>query len=517
MKQIILIPIVHRDERRLLVKFDYDSELVGIIRKVEGSTFSNTNKSWHVPNNPEKLKELFRVFKGFASVDTTAIFDKIPFLTEKKPVIKLAPGNYENNSEMGVQKAEVKVKPGKEEEKNNAGSLPNGKTDKQQQEAVDKEKFEGEPLFDPFRKGRIVLMNIIDEKKIILHFPFAKAHVAKMKTIPYFFWHPEEKYWSFPYTPKIKSEIENYFAQFGFEIECTFRKSRNKEVKEKKNYLNDRKVPEEYINMLKTKRYSSNTIDTYRKVFTDYINYFKTKELDEITDQEIKDYLLYLVDKRKISASLQNQVINGIKFYYEKVLKLDKLPYINIDRPFKEKTLPTVLSEEEIQNIINSIDNLKHKAVILTLYSAGLRIGELLNLKMPDIDSKRNAVIIKGAKGKKDRYSLLSEKLLIYLRQYYQMYKPQNWLFEGQSGEQYSYESCYNILRTACKKVNIKKKIGLHTLRHSFATHILERGGDLRYIQVLLGHSSPKTTAIYTHITSKGMGDIKSPLDNLEI
>jgi len=531
MKQIILIPIVHRNERRLLVKFGYDSELVGIIRKVEGSTFSNTNKSWHVPNNPEKLKELFSVFKGFASVDTTAIFDKTPFLTEKKPVIKLAVGSYENNSEIGVQKAEVKneAEKGRMVETVNVISLQEAaavsnknksevKIQKSELKVENEEiKTEGEPLFDPFRKGRIVLMNIIDEKKIILHFPFAKAHVAKMKTIPYFFWHPKEKYWSFPYTPKIKSEIENYFAQFGFEIECTFRKSRNKELKEKKNYSNERKIPDEYINMLKTRRYSVNTIDTYRKVFTDYINYFKTKELDEITDQEIKDYLLYLVDKRKISASLQNQVINGIKFYYEKVLKLDKLPYIYIDRPFKENTLPTVLSEEEIQNIINSIDNLKHKTIILTLYSAGLRIGELLNLKMPDIDSKRNAVIIKGAKGKKDRYSLLSEKLLIYLRQYYQMYKPQNWLFEGQSGEQYSYESCYNILRTACKKVHIYKKVGLHTLRHSFATHILERGGDLRYIQVLLGHSSPKTTAVYTHITSKGMGDIKSPLDNLEI
>lgn len=517
MKHVSLIPVVHNEQKRLLVKFNFDSELTSIIRKVEGSTFSNTNKSWHVPNNPEKLKELFRVFKGFASVDTTAIFDKIPFLTEKKPVIKLAPGIYEKKSERGVQKAEVKVKSGKEEEKNNAGSLPNCEKDKQQQEAVDKEKLEGEPLFDPFRKGRIVLMNIIDEKKIILNFPFAREHIIKMKTLPYYFWDKDKKHWTFPYSLKIKSEIENYFARFGFDIECNFIRAKSKELREKKNYTNDRKIPDAYLEMLKLKRYSLNTIDTYKTAFRGFINYYKTKELDKITDQEIKDYLLYLVEKKEVSASFQNQVINAIKFYYEKVLKLDKLPYIYIDRPFKEKTLPTVLSEEEIQRIINSIDNLKHKTIILTLYSAGLRISELLNLKMPDIDSDRKAVIIRGAKGKKDRHSLLSEILLIYLRKYYKEYKPKKWLFEGQSGEQYSYESCYNILRNACKKAQIKKRVGLHTLRHSFATHILERGGDLRYIQELLGHSSPKTTAIYTHITSKGMGDIKSPLDNLEI
>jgi len=517
MKQIQIIPVDHRGEKRLLVKFDYDTELIGIIKKVEGATFSNTHKSWHVANNPEKLKELFRVFKGFATVDTTAVFDKIPFLTEKIPIKKLAPGNYENNLELGIQKSEVKVELGKEENKNKIGSLPDNKAGKQQQEPVDKEKIEGEPLFDPGRKGRIVLMNIIDEKKIILRFPFAKAHVAKMKTIPYYFWHQDEKYWSFPYTLKIKSEIENYFAQFGFEIECSFRKSKTKDIKEKKNYSNDRKIPDEYIEMLTLKRYSLNTINTYKTAFEGFINYYKTKEPADINHQEINDYLVHLVEKRKVSASFQNQVINAIKFYYEKVLKMEKLPYITIERPFKEKAFPTVLSEEEIQRIINSIDNLKHKTVILTLYSAGLRISELLNLKPPDIDSKRKAVIIRQAKGKKDRYSLLSEKLLIYLRQYYKEYKPKKWLFEGQTGEQYSYESCCKILHIACEKAKIRKRVGLHTLRHSFATHILERGGDLRYIQVLLGHSSPKTTAIYTHITSKGMGDIKSPLDNLEI
>ena len=503
MKTIQIIPVVHRNENRLLVKFGYDSKFISLIKKVEGATFSATHKSWHIANNPENLKELFRLYKDVAAVDTTAVFGKSSKLqvTSSKSV---------GNPQSAVSSEKKKTGEMGDDVNGRKGDCIT---------AINKiaGKKEGKLFFMQGEKSSVVSIDIIDEKKIILRFPLARAHVAKMKTLPYCYWHKEEKHWSFPYTPNIKSEIENYFKQFGFEIECNFKKSKTKELKEKKSYSNDRKIPDEYFEMLKIKRYSSNTINTYKKAFGDFINYFQSKELDKITERDIRNYLLYLIEKRKVSASFQNQIINAIKFYYEKVLKLDKLPYIYIDRPFKDKILPTVLSEEEVQRIINCIDNLKHKTIILTIYSAGLRISELINLKVSDIDSGRKAVIIKGAKGKKDRNSLLSEKLLLYLRKYYKEYKPKKWLFEGQLGEQYSDSSIYNILYSACKKAGINKKVSVHTLRHSFATHLLERGTDLRYIQELLGHSSSKTTEIYTHITRKGMEQIKSPLDNLEI
>ena len=150
-------------------------------------------------------------------------------------------------------------------------------------------------MLNPERKGRVVMMEIVDEKKIILRFPFARAHVAKVKTLPYYQWHKAEKYWSFPYTINIKSEIENYFSQFGFEIECSFKKSKVKELKEKKNYTNNRENTQKHLEMLKIKRYSEKTTDTYRKAFIDFINYYKTKELDTITGDDIKDYLLYMI------------------------------------------------------------------------------------------------------------------------------------------------------------------------------------------------------------------------------
>lgn len=227
-------------------------------------------------------------------------------------------------------------------------------------------------------------------------------------------------------------------------------------------------------------------------------------------------YLLYLVDERQISTSYQNQAINAIKFYYEKVLKGPRKVFY-IERPRKERILPNVLSEPEIKRILQSITNLKHKCLIMTSYSGGLRVGELLNLKPADIDSNRMQIKLRGAKGKKDRVTILSGKLLPLLREYYKLYKPVEWLFEGQMGGQYSERSVQKVLKAACIRAKISKEVSMHTLRHSFATHLLENGTDLRYIQSLLGHSSPKTTQIYTHITTKGMDQIINPLDRLDV
>jgi len=489
MKKVSFLPVVHKDQKRILIKFDYDQELISALKKFTSAIWSQTYKSWHIADAPEKIDEVMYALKDVADIDISAVYEKIPFPRDQTKLgsskLKIQSTKLENNSEVRMKNSELKK--------------------------------ESEAFIYPARKGNIVSMDIIDEKKIILKFPFAREHVAKIKTLPYYFWDKDKKQWSFAYSPAVKEEIESFFKKYGYTIECNFIVTKNKEKKEKKNYGNDRKIPEAYLQKLIIKRYSENTQRTYKVAFTDFINYFKTKELDEITEQDIKDYLLYMVEKRKVSSSFQNQVINAIKFYYEKVCGGKRLPYITIDRPFKEKVLPTVLSEEEVQRIINCVKNIKHKAILLTIYSAGLRISEVVNLKIADIDSKRKAIIIKGAKGKKDRNSILSDKLLINLRDYFKQYKPKVWLFEGQTGEQYSETSIQHIFRNACNDAGIMKKATVHTLRHSFATHLLERGTDLRYIQELLGHSSSKTTEIYTHITRKGMEQIKSPLDNFEI
>ncbi|WP_239023019.1 tyrosine-type recombinase/integrase [Pontibacter mangrovi] len=186
-----------------------------------------------------------------------------------------------------------------------------------------------------------------------------------------------------------------------------------------------------------------------------------------------------------------------------------------VERPEKADRLPTVLSKQEVQRILSATANLKHRCLLQLLYAGGLRIGEVINLKITDVQSERNLLLIRGGKGKKDRTTLLSQKLLESLRAYYREYRPKVWLFEGQYGGQYTTDSIRNVFKGCVQKAGLQKKVTPHSLRHSFATHLLEQGTNLRYIQSLLGHKSSKTTEIYTHITSHGLESIVSPLDNL--
>ena len=273
-------------------------------------------------------------------------------------------------------------------------------------------------------------------------------------------------------------------------------------------------VPSQYLEKLLRKRYSPNTIKTYMSCMRSFVAEFHDRDLESITTQQINDYILNLIRTRNISSSQQNQRISAIKFYYEQVLGRKK-EFYRLSRPKKVKKLPGVLMVEEVELILKQCKNLKHKCILMTLYSGGLRRSELINLKISDIDSQRMLIRITNSKGGKDRYTLLSEKLLKLLRDYYKLYKPKYWLFEGQGGGQYSATSIENIFRKALKQAEIKKHATPHTMRHSFASHLLEQGINLRYIQEILGHSSTKTTEIYTHVCSRQLTKIQNPLDNL--
>ena len=274
------------------------------------------------------------------------------------------------------------------------------------------------------------------------------------------------------------------------------------------------KVLRQYKDLLIQKRYSQNTQDIYYSYFKDFCVYFQNEKLKDITTAQINSYILDLIKSKSISISQQNQRINAIKFYYEKVLGRKK-EYYELHRPRKENKLPKVLSKNEVKRIFDATQNIKHKCILMLIYSAGLRRSELLNLKPTDIDSERMVIHINGAKGKKDRISLLSDNLLQLLRLYYKEYHPKQYLFEGQNGGKYSPTSVANILKKATAKAGIKKTVTPHMLRHSFATHLLEQGTDLRYIQELLGHNNSKTTEIYTHVSKNAIDKIKNPMDDL--
>ncbi len=266
---------------------------------------------------------------------------------------------------------------------------------------------------------------------------------------------------------------------------------------------------------LVTRRYSQSTQNAYLGMFRSFLKYLYPLSMYSLNKQHILDYHEQLISEKKISRAYQNQSINALKFYLEQVCGLPK-EYYELTRPKKVQTLPSVLSQEEVIRVLTHVSNTKHKAMLMTIYSAGLRISEMLDLKIKDIDSDAMRIWVRDGKGGKDRMTTLSPILLELLRQYFRKYRPKHYLFEGPGGNRYSGSSVRKVLARAVEASGINKRVKVHTLRHSFATHLLEQGTNLRYIQTLLGHTSSKTTEIYTHVCSNRLGDVKSPLDRLD-
>lgn len=326
-----------------------------------------------------------------------------------------------------------------------------------------------------------------------------------------------------PYNNTIINELFNYFRVMGWYIDYTAFRESKPLVKKDVNYKNNYKLPsldtlkeEELLGFskwLQQKRLSQNTVNTYAETTKLYLRYLQLKNIDEISPRSIEQFNYDFIFKTKKSVSYQNQCISGIKKFLEfKGLPIEK---IDIKRPNKDKKLPNVLSKSEVKAILDVITNLKHKTLLSLVYSAGLRIGEALSLKPNDIDTERGLIHVRTAKGRKDRYTLLSPTLTPLLESYKNHYSPKVFLFEGRSGEAYTQVSARQVLKNALRLAGIKKYATLHTLRHSFATHLLENGTDIRYIQELLGHNSPKTTMIYTHVSSISLSEIRNPFDNL--
>lgn len=269
-----------------------------------------------------------------------------------------------------------------------------------------------------------------------------------------------------------------------------------------------------FANKLEIRKYSQSTFTTYGVYFKKFLAAHPNQDPKDITEEQIIAHIIKTVKEHNYATKTQNQIINAIKFYYEKVLGLKKTEYW-IPRPRKEFRLPVVASEEEVVRLLVAAGNLKHQCIIGMLYSTGVRREELVNLRIVDVDMDRMQVVVRSGKGKKDRVTLLSQRMAVALGKYLADYKPHYWMFEGSERSKYSGTSITKIVRDARIAANIKKKITPHVLRHSFATHLMDNGTDTRYIQELLGHASLETTAIYAHVSVKDFQKIKSPLDRI--
>lgn len=362
------------------------------------------------------------------------------------------------------------------------------------------------------------------KKQIGLQFYPNKVLNALVKGLPDIKWSKEFNMAYIPNTPENLDQIFSTFSGIAWINGRSFFKNQSgyngemiclNDFKNRRPKPGIKYCPLEFFDTLESKMYSFATAKSYIFQFENFINHFYKTDYLLLTERDIQNYIL---QRQRLGASRStlNVIINSIKFYYEITLGMPNRFY-SINRPNKEKKLPTVLALEEVENLIRATGNIKHKCIISLLYSAGLRRSELINLRIEDIDSKRMIITIKDAKGNKDRVSILSGSLLSDLREYYKKYKPKTYLFESPQGFAYSGSSINKVIKKAAEIAGIHKKVSSHTLRHSFATHLLESGTDLRSIQVLLGHSSSQTTEIYTHIAKNHIQKIKSPIELINL
>ena len=274
----------------------------------------------------------------------------------------------------------------------------------------------------------------------------------------------------------------------------------------------NKEILDSYYNYLKGLRYSKSTVETYGSMIADLISYYNHRSLHELTNKDVELFIEDIYIKRNYAISTHRQFISALKlfvtFYPE--IRIDNL---QLKRPKKSRKLPVVLSQEETIDLLRATPNLKHRAILALIYSAGLRISELINLRLAHINIDRRQLVVKQGKGRKDRYVVLAQSFIPLLKNYYLTYQPETYFVEGKKGRPYSASSVRKFLARSCKKAQITKVVTPHTLRHSFATHLLEQGVGLRYIQELLGHVKPETTMIYTHVARKDLLDIQSPLD----
>lgn len=271
-------------------------------------------------------------------------------------------------------------------------------------------------------------------------------------------------------------------------------------------------IHKSFVLFLYGKRYSESTVQVYSGFILEFLRFSAEKPADQLEETDVRHYIEWAVQTLHYSISTHRQLISAFK-HFAHFYPMCQINPEKLTRPKRDQKLPAVLSMEEVLMLLKVTRNLKHKTVIALLYSSGLRIGELIDLELHCFDFNRKQIHIKLAKGRKDRYTILADSILPLLKQYFQAYRPKQYLIESPKGGKYSPASIRSFLKQSCTLAGITKKVTPHTLRHSYATHLLESGTGLRYIQELLGHSKPETTMIYTHVSTRDVRDIKSPLD----
>lgn len=463
--QITLQHLLIGGEKKIGLQFAPHAGIHKLIKQhLPKARWSAIHSMVTLPNSSWQLKQLFAIFKGKVWIDSKRFFsDPTPLSTPE--VMKVSPPKGDNLPPVTV--------------------YPAGKD-----KVILKHRYNRQ-LYQ-FLQG----LGYLHYKKI------EGGWLADTSEVP---------------LPKVLKDIKKLTR---VRLDARLELSKIDEIQEafRGNNLKQRVCLPKYLEVLFAKGYSRNTIRTYQSLLLRFMMELRLEDevdLAAVTADRVNRYHAEWMAGGKAVAATANQSVNAVRFYFKHVVKVP-LVLDDVLRPQKLRQLPKVMSREEIVSLIRAAGNSKHRAMLALIYSAGLRCGELINLQAGDVQLDRSQIRIREGKGGKDRVTLLSGRAVALLKVYLEKYQPKAYLFEGQYGQAYSASSLRQVMRQALKRAGNPVSYTLHCLRHSFATHLLEDGTDLRYIQTLLGHNSSKTTEKYTHVSQKALNNIQSPLDRLD-
>jgi integrase/recombinase XerD len=519
-RKVFLKRFYHRDKLCIGIFSDFEEKLQTAVKSIANATWSKTNKCFYLDDNEDNIKLILRSLKDMADVDISAISgsDRIPAAGQSMGPVTVHKTIAPDSPEMDdgiisltdiASFEQLRPVPGKEKE-----MIPENRSIRS--------------VINGRQPGPVEFTIREKDGLLVIRFPgrFDSSWISEMRSYGHLKYDDKRREWLLAWTRVTCDSLADYFANRGVEVTVT-RQEITGEVKIRRLETGERirgrvlgvkalDALEKMKDYLGDNRYSVRTSKSYIPLLEFFFKYYNTIDPEDITEEQVSQFVHDFIIGNGYSSSYQNQVVSAIKTWYE-ISGTGHIDPVFLERPRRGRPLPKVFSKDEVKRILNAARNGKHKLLLWMVYSCGLRRSEVINIRLPDLDRDRGILHIREGKGKVDRIVPVSEKVWEKIDEYIDGYTPADYLFEGSGGGRYSAESVYQVFKQALKRAGIKKDVGIHSLRHSYATHLHESGLDIRYIQELLGHRSTKTTEIYTHVSRRNLVAVRSPIEDLDV